>query len=133
MMEWNNPLQNDEEYQAALDRLWEVFFAEPGTPEGNEHALLADLIEAYAELHYPIGPPTDPVAVIEFWMDQKDLTQADLVPCIGSRDAVAEVLSYQRPVTPQMAQALERLFRLEPGHIPLKPVVSNPIPPVNRV
>ena len=29
-MEWNNPLQNDEEYQAALDRLWEVFFAEPG-------------------------------------------------------------------------------------------------------
>ena len=132
-MEWNNPIQNDEEHLAALARLWEVFYAEPGTPEWDEHTVLADLIEAYEEIHFPIDPPTDPVAVIEFWMDQKNLTQADLVPCIGSRDEVAEVLSYQRPVTPQMAQALERLFRLEPGHIPLKPVVSNPIPPANRI
>ena len=132
-MEWNNPIQNDEEHQEALSRFREIFHAAPGTPEGDESDLLADLIEAYEEIHFPIDPPTDPVAVIEFWMDQKDLTQADLVPCIGSRDEVAEVLSYQRPVTPQMAQALERLFRLEPGHIPLKPVVSNPIPPVNRI
>ncbi len=125
-MEWNDPLQNDEEHQAALAKLWEVFFAEPGTPEGDESDVLADLIEAYEEIHFPIDPPTDPVAVIEFWMDQKSLTQADLTPCIGSRDAVAEVLSYQRPVTPQMAQALEQLFRLQPGHIPLKPVASHP-------
>ena len=34
----------------------------------------------------------------------------DLIPCIGSRDAVAEVLAGQREVTPEMAQALyERL------------------------
>ena len=132
-MEWNNPIQSDEEHQAALARLWEVFYAEPGTAEGDEHAMLADLIEAYEETHFPIDPPTDPVAVIEFWMDQKNLAQADLVPCIGSSDAVAEVLSYKRPVTPQMAQALQGLFRLEPGHIPLKPAVPNPAPPANRV
>ena len=125
-MEWNNPIQNDEEHLAALARLWEVFHAEPGTPEWDEHTVLADLIEAYEEIHFPIDPPTDPVAVIEFWMDQKSLTQADLAPSIGSRDAVAEVLSYQRPVTPQMAQALEQLFHLQPGHIPLKPVASHP-------
>ena len=127
-MEWNNPLQNDEEYQAALDRLWEVFFAEPGTSEGDEHALIADLIEAYAELHYPIDPPTDPVAVIEFKMDQMNLTKADLVLCIGSRDEVTEVLSYQRPVTSEMAQALERLFHMPPGDMPLSPAKSTSIP-----
>ena len=132
-MEWNSPIESDEEHQVALARLWEVFHAEPGTPEGDEHAMLADLIEAYEEAHFPIDPPTDPVAVIEFWMDQKNLTQADLVPCIGSSDAVAEVLSYKRPVTPQMAQALEGLFRLEPGHIPLKPAAPAPTPPANRV
>ena len=132
-MKWNNPIQSDEEHQAALARLWEVFHAEPGTPEGDEHAVLSDLIEAYEDIHFPIDPPTDPVAVIEFWMDQKDMTQADLVPCIGSSDEVAEVLSYQRPVTSEMAQALERLFRLEPGHIPLKTAAPDPTPPANRV
>ncbi len=126
-MEWNNPIQDDEEHRAALVRLGEIFQAEAGTPESDERSLLCDIIEAYEEVHFPIEPPTDPVAVIEFWMDQKGLTEDDLVPCIGGRAEVYEVLSHQRPVTPQMALALEQLFRVPPGHLPLGPVQSSSI------
>lgn len=66
-----NPIRTEEDYDAALARVWEIFQAEVGTPEGDERDILVDLIECYEDKHYPIGPPTDPIASIEFEMDQR--------------------------------------------------------------
>ena len=52
------------------DQISEIFHAETGTPEGDERDVLVDLIECYEDRHYPIGPPTDPIASIEFEVDQ---------------------------------------------------------------
>ena len=102
-------LQTEEEYRRALQRLWEVFDAERGTPEGDECDRLADLVEAYEDIHFPMKEPT-PAAAIEFRMDQANLTLEDLAPCIGSRELAAAVLAGREEVTPAMAQALyERL------------------------
>ena len=57
-----NPIRSEEDYDAALTRLSEIFQAEIGTPEGDERDILVDLIDCYEEKHYPIGPPTDPIA-----------------------------------------------------------------------
>ena len=57
-----NPIRSEEDHDAALTRLSEIFQAEIGTPEGDERDILVDLIERYEEKHYPIGPPTDPIA-----------------------------------------------------------------------
>ena len=78
-----SPIRNEDDYEAALARLWEIFQAEAGTPEGDERDVLADMVERYEDTHYPIPPP-DPVAAIEFRMDQAGLTRRDLVPHIGS-------------------------------------------------
>ena len=103
------PLETEEEFDRAAQRLWETVGAEPGTPEYAEHKLLADLVAAYDDLHYPMKTPT-PAAAIEFRMDQANLTLDDLAPCIGSRELAAAVLAGQQEVTPAMAQALyERL------------------------
>lgn len=103
------PIMNDQDFQRAFVRLGEIFDAEPGTPEGDERAALADLVVAYDDEHYPITDP-QPRGVIEFWMDQRNLTLDDLIPCIGSPEVVTEVLAGEREVTPEMAQALyERL------------------------
>ncbi len=103
------PLETKEEFDRAAQRLWETVGAEPGTPEYAEHQILADLVEAYDNLHYPMKDPT-PAAAIEFRMDQANLTLDDLAPCIGTRELAAAVLSGQQEVTPAMAQALyERL------------------------
>ena len=48
----------------------------------------------------------DPVDAIRYYMDQQGLTQRDLIPMIGSRSKVSEVLSGTRGLTMPMARAL---------------------------
>ena len=50
----------------------------------------------------------DPVDAIKFYMAKKSFTQKDLVPMIGSRSKVSEVLSGARGITMPMARALHR-------------------------
>jgi len=48
----------------------------------------------------------DPISAIEFRMAEQGLRQKDLVPIIGSRSRVSEVLSRERPLTLSMIRAL---------------------------
>ncbi len=98
-------IRTEEEYEAALARIDEIFDAEKGTAEGEELDELADLVESYEDKHYPIGLP-DPISAIEFRMDQANLSQKDLIPYIGSSAKVSEVLSGKRDLTMSMARAL---------------------------
>jgi len=79
--------------------------AKAGTPDGEELDVLTDLVELYEARHQPMGYPT-PVGAILFRMEQEGLTARDLIPFIGSRSKVSEVLSGKRPLTMQMARAL---------------------------
>jgi HTH-type transcriptional regulator / antitoxin HigA len=100
-------IHNDTEHRdalAALDRLL-VLDPEDGTPEADELDLLALVIETYEKERFPITPP-DPVDAIRFRMDQAGLSQRDLVPYIGSKSKVSEVLSGKRPLTLTMIRAL---------------------------
>ena len=99
------PIRTEADYAAALARIDELMDAEQGSPEGDELDVLADLVEAYENRHVPIDYPS-PIAAIEFRMDQAGLTPRDLVPFIGSRAKVSEVLSGKRPITMPMARAL---------------------------
>lgn len=78
---------------------------EPGTPEGNRLEVLATLVQAYENEHFPIERPT-PLEAIEFRMHQLGLKPRDLQPYIGSRSKVSEVLSGKRPLTLRMIRAL---------------------------
>ncbi len=64
-----SPIRGEEDYEAALRRLGEIFLAEAGTPEGDERDILCDLIEAYEDRHHAIGLP-DPISATAFRMDQ---------------------------------------------------------------
>lgn len=99
------PIRTEADYEAALVRIETLMDAEPGSPEGEELDVLTDLVELYEAKHVPLGYPS-PVAAIEFRMDQAGLTQRHLVPFIGSRAKVSEVLSGKRQLTMPMARAL---------------------------
>ena len=101
------PVRSEEEYEVALARIGELMDAEANTPEEDELDILTGLVERYEEAHHAVGPP-DAVAAIEFRMEQAGLTQRDLVPYIGSRAKVSEVLSGKRDITMAMARALHR-------------------------
>ena len=97
----------EEDYNRALTRMDEIFQANIGTPEGDERDTLFNLIEEYENEHYPIDPP-GVIGAIEFYMDQHGLTEDDLIPLIGSRQKVIEVLAGKRNITVSMAQALHK-------------------------
>ena len=103
------PIRTKADYRKALkeaERLWD---ADPGTPDGDLVDVLVTLIQAYEAQHYPIEAP-DPIAAIEFMMEQKGLTRRDLEPAIGSRGRVSEVMTRKRPLTLPMVRALSRLL-----------------------
>lgn len=104
-------IKNETEYEAALTRLARLMAARPGTPQGDELELLSVLIEQYEAKRFPIGLP-DPITAIRFRMDQEGLSQTDLVPYIGSKSRVSEVLSGKRSLTLSMIRNLVRGLRI---------------------
>ncbi|MDN5871063.1 MAG: plasmid stabilization protein [Nitrococcus sp.] len=99
------PIRTEQDFEAALARIDALMDAEPGSAEFDELDVLADLVEHYESKHEPMGYPS-PVAAIEFRMEQGKLSPRDLIPFIGSRAKVSEVLSGKRAITMPMARAL---------------------------
>jgi HTH-type transcriptional regulator/antitoxin HigA len=100
-------IKNREEYEEAL-RAIERYMdldPDPGTAAGDELELLTLVVQDYESRHFPIAAP-DPIDAIKFRMDQAHLSQRDLVPYIGSKSKVSEVLSKRRPLTLSMIRAL---------------------------
>ena len=130
------PIRTEADYEAALARIDALMDAEPGTPEGEELDVLVDLVEHYEEKHVPMGYPSA-VAAIEFRLEQAGLTQRDLVPFIGSRAKVSEVLSGKRRITMPMARALHEHLGIpaevllqEPGVVPRRSAGGHRVEPL---
>lgn len=98
-------IKNETDYEAALARIDELMNADPGTAEGDELELLVTLVEMYEEKTHPIDLP-DPIDAIKFRMDQMEMKPKDLIPFIGSRSKVSEVLSRQRSLSITMMRKL---------------------------
>lgn len=98
-------LETEEDYTRALEDLDRVFSAEAGTPEAQLRDVLGVLIEKYEDKHFPIDLPS-PLAAIAFRMEQAGLAPKDLVPYLGSRSRVSEVLSGKRELSLAMIRAL---------------------------
>ena len=85
--------------------------AAPNTPQGDELEFLSLLVHDYEEKIFPIDKP-DPVAAIRFRMEQQGLAPRDLVPLLGSRSRVSEVLSGKRGLSLKMIRALVAGLRI---------------------
>lgn len=99
------PIRTEEDYEAALARIEQIWDAEAGTVESDELDILSILVEAYEEEHHPVDPP-DPIEAIKFRMEQMGLTRKDLERYMGSRGRVAEVLSRKRRLSIDMIRRL---------------------------
>ena len=112
------PIKSEQDYERTLRRIEALMEAAPNTPDGDELDVLVTLVEAYEDKHFPVDSP-DPVAAIEFRMDQLELTRKDLEPYIGSRHKVSEVLNRKRDLSLSMIRRLHSGLR-----IPLENLIS---------
>jgi HTH-type transcriptional regulator / antitoxin HigA len=99
------PIKSERDYRRVMKEIDSLMDAKPNTPAGDRLDVLVTLAEAWEEKHYPIDAP-DPIAAIEFAMEQRGLNRHDLEPYIGSRARVAEVLNHKRSLTLAMIRRL---------------------------
>lgn len=119
-------IKTEAEYRAALARFEALLEPEEEDRAYDDLELLSVLIEKYEDEHYPIDPP-NPVEAIKFRMEQANLTQKDLIPYIGSRSKVSEVLSGKRELTLAMIRSLN-----EHLGIPLESLIHKPQEPLPK-
>lgn len=93
-----HPIRTETDHDRAVARIAELIGARPDTAEGEELDILATLVDAWESKHHPMDAP-DPIAAIEFRMEQQGLTRKDLEPLIGSRARVSEVMTGRRSLT----------------------------------
>jgi HTH-type transcriptional regulator/antitoxin HigA len=108
-MDYTRIIKTEVEYEAAQEEIGTLIGNDPpvGTPEANRLELLALLVKAYEDIHYPLEFPTV-IEAVRFRMGQEGLKQQDLVAIIGSKGRVSDMLSGNRAVSFSMAKALHK-------------------------
>ncbi len=98
-------IKTDEEHAAALARVEELMELAEAPAVVEELELLATLVQLYEEKTYPT-PSLEPLEAIRFRMEQFELKQKDLIPFIGSKSKVSEVLHGKRSLSISMVKRL---------------------------
>ncbi len=99
------PIKTAADYKKALKRLEEIFDAKLGSADSDELDILGLMIDDYENKHYPIEAP-DPVEAIKIRMEEMHLKQVDLIPEIGGKSRVSEILNKKRRLTIDMIRKL---------------------------
>ncbi|MBL4651346.1 MAG: transcriptional regulator [Flavobacteriales bacterium] len=108
------PIKTESDYDIALNRLDKIFDAKVGTKESDEADVLGLLVDEYEQKHYSIDVP-DPIEAIKIRMEEMQLKQVDLIPEIGGKSSVSEVLSRKRKLTIDMIRNLTNRLNLSAG------------------
>jgi HTH-type transcriptional regulator/antitoxin HigA len=103
-----SPIKSQRDYRKVLKEIEGLMSAKRNTPDGDRLDVLVTLVEAWERKHYPMDLP-DLVEAIKYHMDQNGLQPRDLIPFIGSRNRVHEVLNRRRTLT------LKMIWRLHEG------------------
>ena len=84
----------------------------PQTPavERFIETLTALIMQAEAEIQP--GPEGSPSGVLKYLMEERGLRQVDLVPILGSKSYVSQILSGHRPIGKDAAARLARFFHV---------------------
>ena len=107
------PVKTEMDYENALKRVDVLMEMNPeiGTPQSDELEILALLIEKYEEKNWAIATP-DPIEAIKYRMEELGLKQKDLVPMIGSKSKVSEVLNRKIGLSLSMIAQISAKLRI---------------------
>lgn len=114
------PIRTEEDHKVALSRIKVLMDAdiEKDALKKNELDILGDLVAHYEAQLFPIDLPNS-IDAIRFRMEQEGLSSRDLIPIIGSRSKVSEVLSGKRNLSLKMIRALHEHLKI-PAEVLLK-------------
>ena len=107
------PVRTEADYDEAMVRINALLDMNPapGTPEDDELDVLSTLVEAYEDKHYPTLP-LDPVEAIKAAMEEQEMVQQDLVPVLGPKSRVSEIMNRTRKPTMKEIEALHKNLKI---------------------
>jgi HTH-type transcriptional regulator/antitoxin HigA len=114
------PIKCEADYEAALKEIERLWGAGEGSTDGDRLEILATLVEAYEEKHFPMDLP-DPIEAIKFRLEQQGEDNSVLIGIIGSRTRVYEVLRRDRALSLNMIRQLNRHLKI-PAEILIQPL-----------
>ena len=93
-------IKNKSDHKKSISEIEKLIELQPdrGTSERDKLDVLVLIVEEYEKRKYPFNIP-DPISALKFRMEQKSLTQRDLIPFLGSRSKASEILSGKRSLT----------------------------------
>jgi HTH-type transcriptional regulator/antitoxin HigA len=106
-----HPIKTESEYEAALLEIESLLEVPPGTPEAARLDLLATLVDAYEQEHFPIALP-DPIEAIRFYLESRGLDAQVLIPILGDQEQVNQVLNRQQPLSLEMIRQLHQICNI---------------------
>ena len=94
-------------YRRALKQVSHFFDNPPAASSAleAEFELMMMMVERYEAEHFVVKSP-DPVAAIEFAIEQRGLSSADLRDVLGSRQRVHDILQKKRKLSLEHVRAL---------------------------
>jgi HTH-type transcriptional regulator/antitoxin HigA len=108
-------IETDDELDRLVEKMETLDRRKNPTPEEVALSeLLLKLIQDYDDRHYPI-PDSPPNEMIRHLMEHRGLKQADLVPVIGSRSQVSDMVTGKRSVSKAQARKLAEFFKVSPA------------------
>lgn len=102
-------ISNEKYHQMALNKVYALMKTKPQkeSVEGQEMEMLITLIEAYEKIHVPMQA-SDPIAYLQYKMEQDHLKQRDLIPFIGDKTKVSKVMNRKQELTVLMITRLSK-------------------------
>lgn len=104
-------LRNKREFEAAVKEIDQLLDLDPKkrSPEYERLEFLSVLVEAYEEKNVEV-PDATPQEVVDFMLDQHELTRADLHEAFGGRSRVSDFFNGKRALSKSQAVALRELL-----------------------
>lgn len=108
-------LRSQDEHDAAvseIDRLLDLD-PQPGTPDYDRLELLSVLVEDYEARHHLIDDGNlTPQDVVDFVLQQRGMTRAELAPLMGGRSRVSDFFNGKRSLSRGQIEALREHLRI---------------------
>jgi HTH-type transcriptional regulator/antitoxin HigA len=109
-------IATEEENEATLETISALM--EKGDDLSPEERALLDLmvvlVERFEAEHYPV-PDASPIDVLRELLESNGLKQKDLVPEVGSKGVVSEILAGKRAISKKQAKVLAARFGVSPA------------------
>lgn len=103
-------LRNVTEYNAAVEEIDQLLDLDPAPATENYERLefLSVLVQAYEDAHLPLDDSSTPQDLVDFMLEQKGLSRADLAEWMGGKSRVSEFFGGARRLSLGQIESLKQ-------------------------